>query len=323
MSIKIYSNQNTLNTLKSMLESNRLAHSFLLYGDVGVGKKTIAKYYAMSLMCENYQDNPCQKCITCKNILNDTHPDVIWVEHSGKLQGFSAETVRNICTDAFIKPNSADKKIYIFADADNITIQAQNALLKLVEEPPDFTYFIFTAKDKNVFLPTIISRIISLGVSECVEAECRQALEERGFLSDEIDDAISCFHGNIGLCISYIQDEKLRETVKLTKSITDAIINRNEYELAVAFAGLENDRNMAKTALTLLDKQFHDVLIAKFADRFIGCYPSGSKRLSQKITTSACEELHLLVRNAISQIDSNVNLKLILSALCGEIIDAT
>lgn len=323
MSIKIYSNNNTLNTLSSMLQSNRLAHSFLIYGDRGLGKKTIAKYFAMSLICENSQNTPCQHCVACKNILNDNHPDVIWVEHSGKLQGFSAETVRNICSDAFVTPNNANKKVYIFADADNITVQAQNALLKLVEEPPNFTYFIFTAKAKNVFLTTIISRIISLGVSECTEAECRLALEERGFLNDDIDDAISCFHGNIGLCISYIQDEKLQETVKLTKAITNAIINRNEYELTVAFAVVEKDRNMAKTALTLLDKQFHDALTAKFIERFIGCYPSGSKKLSQKITSSSCEELHLLVRNAMSQIDSNVNLKLILSTLCGEIINAT
>ncbi|NLP25721.1 MAG: DNA polymerase III subunit delta' [Clostridiales bacterium] len=323
MNVKIYSNQNTLNTLSYMLESNRLAHSFLIYGDAGLGKKTIAKYYAMSLICEKSQSTPCQQCVTCKNVSKNNHPDVIWVEHSGKLQGFSAETVRNICADAIITPNNAEKKIYIFADADNITIQAQNALLKLIEEPPSFTYFIFTAKSKDVFLPTIISRIISLGVSECTEAECRLALEERGFLNDDITDAINCFHGNIGLCISYIQDEKLQETVKLTKSITDAIINRNEYELIVAFADLESDRNIAKTALMLLDKQFHDALIARFTDRFIGCYPSGSKKLSQKITSSSCEELHSLVRNAIILIDSNVNLKLILSTLCGEIINAT
>lgn len=317
---KIYANQLAMDTINSMMENNRLAHSFLIFGDNGLGKKSIAEYFAMKMLCENKTDTPFGKCRACRNIRNHVHPDVIWVEHSGKLQGFSAETIRNICSEAFVTPATAERKIYIFADADQITVQAQNSLLKLIEEPPDFTYFIFTAKDKNSFLATIISRVIAIGVSECSEEECRTALAEKGFAQDDINDAVNCFPGNIGMCIDYLQNEKMQTCVKLTRRAVSAIINRNEYELLKTFSAFENDRDMAKFSLSLLDKQFRDASTVRFVRNFTGCCHEEALKMSDKLTVKSCNKLHSLISDAFMRIESNVSLKLVLSALCGEIM---
>ena len=322
MSLKIYGKQHAIDAVTAMHKSGRLPHSYIIYGKNGVGKKTFAKYLAMELLCEENGDTPCCKCRACRNITADIHPDVIRVEHTGKLMGFSVETIRNICHDAYIRPNNAERKIYVFTDAGNITVQAQNALLKLIEEPPQFLYFIFTAESKSVFLDTILSRAVSIGLSECTGSEAAAALTEMDFSQEDISSATNIFHGNIGLCAEYIRSDELKSKVELTKRLTDCIINRDEYGLLAAFSQVENDKAAAKAVLSMLNDQLRDTLAAKYSDsQPTGCYPAGAARLASRLTAAACERLRLPIQEAYIRIDMNVSLKLILSCLCGQIMN--
>ena len=146
-------------------------------------------------------------------------------------RSYTVETCRHVCADAFIAPNNGSAKVYVFTDADNIQLPAQNSLLKIVEEPPDFVYFIFTASSKDVFLPTIISRVTSVGVSPCTFDECAQALGIKGYESSRISEAMENFGGNIGMCVEYLENESLRVITSLTKRAADSIISRDEYSL--------------------------------------------------------------------------------------------
>lgn len=144
--------------IADMKKRGKLPQTILFYGEEGWGKTTAAKFTAKIILST---ENP--------NLIDkDIHPDVIWAEHSGKLGGFSVDTVRFICQNAYIKPNNSDSKVYIFDDCDAITIQAQNALLKIVEEPPRGVYFIFTATSRNIFLPTMLSRLTAIGMQKPV-----------------------------------------------------------------------------------------------------------------------------------------------------------
>ena len=93
--MEIFGNKNVTEKVSYILNSKRVAHSFLLYGEKGLGKKTLAKYIAMKLLCTN-ENAPCGECFHCRNILNNTHPDVVWAEHSGKTNSIVADTVRKI-----------------------------------------------------------------------------------------------------------------------------------------------------------------------------------------------------------------------------------
>ena len=116
MTEKIYGNSFALQTFSSMFRSGRIPHSFLIYGEKGLGKKTLAKYLAMSLLCENRNDGtPCGECHSCRIAQKNVHPDIIFPEQSGKLNTYTVETCRHVCTDAFVVPNNSDIKIYIFA----------------------------------------------------------------------------------------------------------------------------------------------------------------------------------------------------------------
>ncbi len=301
---KIYGNKDILSSVDAMFESGRIPHSFLIFGEKGLGKKTIADYIASRLV-ESERVN--------------AHPDVIYAEHEGKLQGFKADHVRHLMADSFITPNNADKKVYIFTDCDNMSQTAQNALLKVIEEPPSFSYFIFTVSSKDLMLSTILSRVVSIGATECSEEDCRKALTEKGFSDDEILSAISAFHGNIGKCESYISDENIRKRIETVRNIADSIAEWNEYKTLKFLSSIDGERTDMKEALYALSKIMRDASVARFGGKPIGCYPDGAKRISEKISSKKIEGIYLIITETIKKFDTNVSAGIELASLCGQI----
>ncbi len=322
---KIYGNQQLLKTLADMRKSGRNAHSLIFYGEKGCGRKLFADYYAAQLMCENPVDGaPCGSCPACRNVSSMSHPDVTYVQTEGKLGGYTVGIARSVISDAFVKPNNhTGRKVYIFRDCRKMSALTQNMLLKLIEEPPDYAYFIFTAESKYEFLPTIISRCVCFGVSPCTEEESALALRENGFAEKDVSAAVGCFHGNIGRCIDYISDDNVRQQVDLTKSLADSIINKDEYGLNRTLFSLGNGRDDIRAALTMLDRLARDcaVLNRDKNASLIGCCLDGAKRLSGMMTAYQANRLHERIEAAWGAMEANVNPQLVLSALCAEITE--
>lgn len=318
--MKLYGNEHALAALEAMCTSGRLPHSFLIYGEQGTGKKTLAWYLAARLLCEGAQ-KPCGSCKPCHNLEHRQHPDVMEIPHSGKTGGFSVESIRRVCADAYKTPNNGMRKLYLFTDADHMTVQAQNALLKLVEEPPDFTYFVFTAQSRHAFLETILSRVSAIGTSPCTDAQCTQALFSAGHTPEEAARAVSVFHGNIGRCLAYLTDPGLQETVALTKKLADSIMNRDEYALLAALTACSTDKSRLMTALELLDRQLRDALCLRSGGgACIGCYPEGAAQFAQRITLAQGEQLHSALLRTVQDLEGNVSPALAVSALCADIM---
>ncbi|MEG0615310.1 MAG: hypothetical protein RR540_06085 [Oscillospiraceae bacterium] len=312
---KIYSNTNVTDTLDSMILSGRVPHAFLIFGERGLGKKTIAANLAERIIMMGQT--------TKKPINSASHPDIIWVEHTGKRLGFSVEIIKKVCSDAYIIPNNGDKKVYIFTDCDSIDTRSQNTLLKIIEEPPEFAHFILTSQSKSVFLPTIISRVISLGVSECKIDECRTALTEKGFsAAAEIDAATEAFGGNIGMCIDFLTNDELKKHISLVKEISKALSTRSEYAILKAFAPLESGRPLAKSVLELLKKVIRDSAVKKCGtDQKISCCRNESDTISVKYTIGELEKIFEIINKTILEIDSNINMGVEMAAICGRICD--
>ncbi|MGN1480635.1 DNA polymerase III subunit delta' [Porcipelethomonas sp.] len=322
---KIYGNAFFLETIKGMFSSGRIAHSFLIYGEKGLGKKTAADYLAAALLCEKGSGVPCGECRSCRNAAMHIHPDIIYPEHSGKLNTYTVETCRKVCSDSYIAPNNGSAKVYVFADADNIQLPAQNALLKIVEEPPSFVYFIFTAGSRDAFLPTIISRVTSLGISRCSTDECAAALAYKGYDSSQISEAMDNFGGNIGMCAEYIENAGLRTIAALTKRAADSIIIRDEYGLLTVMSSPElKERQSALLFLEMLDRIIRDSLLLKLGGTgsLISCYGKGAERLTQRISVRSAGKIHEFINRAAADIKANVSPVLLMSALCGEIMNS-
>ena len=155
----LYGKKSLQTTLSRMASGERLAQSFLFYGDAGFGRKTVAHWFSALLLCEHPENGqPCGHCKSCHNLQKDCHPDLILVPHSGKLGGFSVETVRQICSSVSIPPNNGSRKVYLFLDCDQMDDRAQNLLLKQLEEPPAYAFFLFTG-NVQFFVKTLYSNI--------------------------------------------------------------------------------------------------------------------------------------------------------------------
>lgn len=301
---KLYGNESVLATLSSMSESGRLPHSFLFYGEKGLGKKTAARYLASRLVNDD---------------TIDANPDVVFARHEGKLGGFKVEHVRDLLADAFIYPNNHDRKVYIFTDCDNMNASAQNALLKVVEEPPEYAYFIFTASSKSCMLQTVLSRVISLGLSECDESDCKKALAEKGCNAADIDAAVSCFHGNIGLCLEYIGDEAMKKAADNVRNITESIISWSEYKTLKYLNNACEDRSIMRNVLSMFDKVIRDAAVSRFGKGTISCFPEGAKRLGTKLSIKKLDGLHEIIQSTIAELDTNVSLAAEAASLCEQI----
>ncbi len=213
--MKLYGKAPLTELLTSTAAENRLPHAILLTGESGSGRRTIAKYIAKLFMCGA---PPCGGCAACNKIDQDSHPDVIYV--LDKCGGtYNIKQVREyVCDNTAVKPNDGDIKVYIFEKADTLRPDAQNALLKNIEEPQPWVKFIFICESSASLLTTIRSRVTEYSMPECPEEECAKCLAEQyGVDKKAALDNARMMNGNIGRCLEALNggDElKLMESAK-------------------------------------------------------------------------------------------------------------
>lgn len=165
-----------LKTAFSMFNRTNLPHAILIEGNLGSGKKTLAKSIAAAMVCENQNIQPCLTCSQCKKVQNNIHPDVHLTDASdGKC---SVDTIRQIKSDAFVIAGEADNKIYIIDGADKLSSACQNALLKLLEEPPENVVFILLCENASMLLQTIRSRTTKFVVLPISNSDVLHLLEK-------------------------------------------------------------------------------------------------------------------------------------------------
>ena len=154
----VVGHRDVIQYLQNAVAENRVSQAYIVNGERGTGKKMLAKLFAMALLCEEHGPEPCNKCHSCVQAESNNHPDIIWVTHE-KPGSIGVDDVRTqINNTVAIKPYQGPYKIYIIPEADIMTVQAQNALLKTIEEPPQYAVFILLTENADVLLPTINSR---------------------------------------------------------------------------------------------------------------------------------------------------------------------
>ena len=165
--------------LQNAVRLNQVSHAYIINGERSSGKEFIAKVFAMALQCENRQDGePCQECHSCRQALSANQPDIIFISHE-KPGTISVDDIRRqINNDITIKPYSSPKKIYILNEGEKMTVQAQNALLKTLEEPPEYAVILILTTNVDSLLPTILSRCVVLNMKPAKDAQVKKFLME-------------------------------------------------------------------------------------------------------------------------------------------------
>ena len=150
-------------------------HAYIFEGERGLGRYAAARLFAAALACTG-QNPPCGICASCIGAKAGTNPDIITVEPEDKRKTIGVERIRVLIADAYVRPFLAKRKVYIFRDAQMITEQAQNAFLKLLEEPPEYAVFIIIAQNADLLLQTVRSRCVTIRFSPLSDEKMRDYL---------------------------------------------------------------------------------------------------------------------------------------------------
>lgn len=215
--------------LQNAIQNDTVSHAYLFYGEAGMGKRTLARLFAQTIQCTDKQKKgvfpePCGKCRACIQAMNDTHPD-IKILTPEKPASIGVDDIREqIVEDSYLMPFAAAKKIYLVPEAQKMTPQAQNALLKTLEEPPAYVTILLLSENENAFLPTILSRVVQLPLRTVPDAAIRNYLMETCRVTDyRAHLAVQFALGNIGrarmLALSDTFAERLRRTVGLLSDL--------------------------------------------------------------------------------------------------------
>ena len=154
--------------LKQSISSGHISHFYLISGPEGSGKKTLAVALAAAMLCRE-PDKPCMRCASCRKVLSGNHPDLITVDDPEK-KTIPVDLIRQARSDMYIQPNEADRKIYLFPRAQDMGLPGQNALLKVLEEPPEYGVFLLLTDNPNKLLPTVRSRCRELKLQPLPES---------------------------------------------------------------------------------------------------------------------------------------------------------
>ena len=230
----IIGHEEIIGHLKNAIESGKISHSYIFTGEPGSGKKLLAGTFAATLQCEAGGTEPCQKCDSCKKAMGKNHPDIIMVSHE-KPGTITIDEIRDqVINDIDIRPYYSPYKIYIIADADLMTPQAQNALLKTIEEPPEYAVILLLTNMEHLHVPDY------------------QA---------EIDASFA--QGSIGRAKEAATSQEFAEMTQNALRILKYANTMEVYELSDAIKSLSEDKQNINDYLDIFQFWFRDVLMFK------------------------------------------------------------
>ena len=208
------------------VKNNTVSHAYIINGEKSTGKSMLAETFAMSVMCEGEDEKPCMKCNSCTKIANKCNPDFIKLirDTEKKADIIRIDEIRSQIIDSmYDRPYNGHHKVYIIEDADKMNVQAQNAILKTLEEPPKYAVLLLTTTNVERLLPTIISRCIILNMRPVKDNIIKQLLREKGGVSEDSIDIITAIAGgNVGRAKLLLDDD---EFINFQDSITDILID--------------------------------------------------------------------------------------------------
>lgn len=250
--------------LQTALQTRRISHAYLISGERNSGKEFIAKVFAMALQCEKGGVEPCQECHSCKQAISGNHPDIIrLVPERPNL--ISVEDIRSkINADMGIKPYQGPYKIYLISEGEKMTPQAQNALLKTLEEPPAYGVILILTNSLESMLPTILSRCVQLHMKPVPDALVKKYLMETLRVPDYKAEVCTAFaRGNVGraklLASSEEFDKVKEEAVTLLKYIHEMELS----EIVAAIKKITEYQLDVTDYLDILSIWYRDVLLFK------------------------------------------------------------
>lgn len=310
--------------LQNALTTGKVSHAYIINGEKSSGKEFIARIFAMTLQCEQGGTEPCNECRSCKQTLSKNQPDIIYVSHE-KPNSIGVDDIRaQVNNDVAIKPYSSKYKVYIINEAEKMTPQAQNAILKTLEEPPAYAVIILLVSNINTLLPTILSRCVVLNMKPVRDALVKRYLMEELQVPDyKAEVCVAFARGNVGKAkmlaaseefenvkaealslLKYIKDMEIQEIVAAIKKINEYKLEVNDYLDIMAIWYRD----------VLLFKATNDVNHIVFREEI-----QALRKVAARSSYEGIENVIKALDTAKKRLDANVNFDLAMELLLLEV----
>ena len=311
--------------LAARVDSGSLPHALLLEGPIGSGRRTVARLLAAAVVCRSEHEHPCGQCPACRKALQNIHPDIIEIGGAEETSAFNMDAIRALREEAYILPNEAPVRVFILCDVQTMHNQAQNALLKLLEEPPKHTRFILTCENRSQLLETVRSRLFAVtlgGIStEDAVAILRRRLPDRK--PEELTRAAALWGGVVGQALRSLQDGSYSDIVALLPTLAEGLMASTEVTLLRATSALEKDKDAVPAVLSGLQLIVRDALFSRY-----GCGPmlSTAPEVAAKLAGVLTRQQLLAVLDTLGDLQAmrlrNINHTLFLTLLCSRLRSA-
>lgn len=306
-------NENIKNEIAAALEKESLPHAIMIEGAKGTGKRTLARILASACVCTASSVRPCGVCPSCIKAERDCHPDIVTADgaKSGEL---SVNSIRRIRSDAYIKPNEANKRVFMLLDCDRMLPPAQNAFLKVLEEPPGNVVFIITVSSANMLLETVRSRCRLLTLYPVTPEQAAEAASKYYPEKDygELLSYARLCDGNIGQTLQMVESggEKARREAQ---EIFSLIGKTGEYDLLLKTSQACRERLHMSAVIDCLMELSAECIKASVGAE---CLSPVAAETASRLTTARCMKLADNLQRIREASQTNVNLNFFGTWLC-------
>lgn len=318
----VVGHKNIIKYISSAVQADAVSHAYILNGERGSGKRLLANLFAMSLQCQNRAEDgeACGKCQFCKQAQSGNQPDIIKVTHE-KPNTISVDDIRTqVNNDIVIKPYSSKYKIYIIPEADLMSAQAQNALLKTIEEPPEYAVIMLLTENAEALLPTIRSRCVMMKLRNIKDQLVKKYLMEQMEIPDyKADVCVAFAQGNMGKAIMLATSEYFNEIKEEVVHLLRNIDEMNVSELMDAVKKCMTYKMEINDYLDMIAIWYRDVLIykaTKNVDRVV--FSDQLRYIKARASKSSYEGIENIldaIEKAKARLKANVNFELTMELL--------
>jgi DNA polymerase-3 subunit delta' len=222
----IVGNKENKELLKNMIKSGNISHGIIFEGKESIGKSLFGINFAKSILCTSENEKPCNKCKSCIEIDNLNNPDFLLIEPEEN--SLKIEQIREMNKKVLEKPIVSNRKVYIINDSEKMTKEAQNSLLKTLEEPPEYITIILISSNDNMFLNTIKSRCVKITFDKLSNEELKEVLQEKLDISGVSEEILKIADGSVNKVITLKEKEDIY--IKIKKAFTN-LENTNKIDM--------------------------------------------------------------------------------------------
>ena len=320
----IYGHSGNISFFKRVFELKQLSHSYIFEGPEGIGKQLFAINLAKSIMCKNTAFDSCEKCVICTKINNMNHPDLMIVQPDGNsIKNSQVKEFQNFLS---YKPNESENKIVIINDSNKMTISAQNSILKILEDPPEYVVIVFISNNSNNLLETIKSRCQVIRFNKLkIDDICKFLINEYEVLEKEAFSIALFSDGIISKAFFAYKNSVFLDMREKVIDYSNQLLLNNKINAIKGIDYLNNEKDNILLIFDIMLSWIRDILIVQNSNNYDIVINKDKNELIKKISYKLADKNLIFIIEMINQtikdLNNNVNYKLAIDNLILNIIE--